>query len=685
MPDPIKPAAIHQRWETLRDREDCDLSLGPEAVEKYLRVPESEIVRQRILESLVQFAEYRIREGPYHSGNEGVGDLAVCEGLETFLIPAVEEAYGFSEFLQQCPSADAFLATFKDDLKALLKNWAKDKPDFSGKPYTDPAQVRRAIPPTNQNLYAPFNITETAAFACRIIVHVLSLKYRPEEARFSRTLGPDFADDRLLKALSNAIDFLVESFQKGSGSSEEEKIVSATWDRSAGSGWSWTASPPGTPPLAPMLFFTSAAVDAFAEVELYLIRPARKNVFANVAPLIQQFWQEKQTQLRCLQLCVDMARRWTRATVLPNLTRNVGQHQEMYPDQSELVYVREDAMSSYEPQWKLAGLVMSPTVFYNNVYALQILLWSFADQTEDGSAVDTSGKSAILSAITLLVASYDRIPVVREVLGKFRHRFFLPGKKVFIVPDDQAKCEYLDAGFLPLLTRLLVLFVVYGVGDRNLLEPVIRDLYVELLQKRNRSDENYSALWSTDEVEVYSTQRSIQALTFYHAYAKGKERAEARRGDGGGDTLVLRNKTGMRVVLELVEEGGPELKKPDPPVAVIPEDPVSKDPAALFKTKFGTSFPGYAKNTPGFKPPPTPVGEEDATLAKQIDEFGTTVFGDAEAGRITDLAEAERVLRQLADLVSRPWDGKVLRVQEFSGVKRRYEGLIGGSPTSTGK
>src|ERR1700682_773351 len=171
----INPADVHQRWLTIRKDPECDLSLDPEAIEQYLTEPETAIVKQRIQESLFQFADYRLKETYYHSGEQKGGELATAEGLEAFLVPAVEKALTFSEFLTNYTSSDRFLAEFKKDLKALLLNWAKAKGVFSGTPYTNPDKVAEAVKdPVYGDWFNPPNITETAALACRTTVHLLS-------------------------------------------------------------------------------------------------------------------------------------------------------------------------------------------------------------------------------------------------------------------------------------------------------------------------------------------------------------------------------------------------------------------------------------------------------------------------------------------------------------------------------
>src|SRR5690348_15311306 len=90
---------ISDRWRVIR--KTGDLSLSPESVAAYLMIPESELVRDRMLESLVQFADYRLDMNDFVSTEPATpGDMAKCEGLETFLIPAVEGALSFSKFLE---------------------------------------------------------------------------------------------------------------------------------------------------------------------------------------------------------------------------------------------------------------------------------------------------------------------------------------------------------------------------------------------------------------------------------------------------------------------------------------------------------------------------------------------------------------------------------------------------------
>lgn len=375
-----------------------------------------------------------------------------------------------------------------------------------------------------------------------------------------------------------------------------------------------------------------------------------------------------------MSLCVDMARRWVLKVVLPALTSGVGQYRETYPDKSDMKLAPQPKLDSFKKTWLQADEKLEePTLYYNSLYALQILLWSFGDRTDDGTKVDAAAKSDINRAITLLVSNYDTLPVVGDVLSKVDHKFLLPGKGVFEGTDESANCEYLDAGFLPALTRLLVLFVAYGVGDRNVLEPIIRDLYVSLLQRQN-SKLIYRALWSRDAVEVYSTQRAIQALTFYHAYAAGKELAEKRKGGGGGGDLV-RNMTGRQVFLQLIDESPKTTQRPVPETA--PVVPKEEDPAVVFKAKFGEDFAKYLKAIPGWKAHMAGPDDREQEWTKRVLEFGETVFADGKAGKIAVPAAVEVILLAIADLMQQPWDENRLRQAECDLLKQQYDRLLG--------
>src|SRR5436305_1081491 len=100
----IDPKSVRRRWSAIRENPLCDLALTPHSVAEYLRERESKIVRDRIQESLSQLALYRVEKGDFRSQEPAPaapGDLAICEGLEAFLIPAVENALEFSSFLEE--------------------------------------------------------------------------------------------------------------------------------------------------------------------------------------------------------------------------------------------------------------------------------------------------------------------------------------------------------------------------------------------------------------------------------------------------------------------------------------------------------------------------------------------------------------------------------------------------------
>lgn len=669
----LEPKAIEERWNRIRSKEECDLSLSPESVADYLSIPESELVRARILESLIQFANYRLEMKFFISTKpDKEGDMATCEGLEAFLTPAVEGALSFSKFLEhyEAKGGDrpAFVKEIIKDIEGLVDNWAAGI--FSGEPYANVKKIQANIEPLVKDQFKQINITESAALACRVLMHLLTLKLnRTDEELFQKEIGADL-EAKMFVGLSKAIEFLVRAFQKGEGDTEEEQIVNTKVGTHVGSGWSWT----DRPNLPPMLFFTAAAVDAFAELDLYLIRTVLKREWVADGLKLAVFHKENAENLQHFQLCVDMARRWVQNAVLLNLIDGYGQHVERLPQPNdpigeELYY--EKTPEGYDQYQEDLGryktLQHPPMVFYNSLYALLILLWSWGDRSDDGETVDDDAKNKINRAISQLVYNYSSIPVVKEILDRFEYVFSLPGKGIFKANSEKAR-GYLDSAFLPLLTRLLVLFVVYGVGDRNMLEPVIRNLYVELLQSRHRDKIEYSALWSTKEIEMFSTQRALQALTFYYAYASGKEIVEEKGGVGG---IVLRNRTGVPLVLEALFERGVEI--PQAAVATSPEvvrEPV-EDPYRITAEKFTE----YCKATPGVQVQMGGSAEADV-LQSKAKGLGETIISDYKAGKIRDSGAARVILNSVVHIYANPEsdDGKI-RESELSLLTEQYRDL----------
>lgn len=668
--------AITERWKMIR--KTGDLSLSPESVAKYLRIKESALVRERIVESLVQLANYRLAETAFTSTEPATpGDMATSEGLEAFLVPAVEGALPFSQFLKDYADRkgdkDAFVSAIKSDLRGLLDKWEKGL--FAGEPYANIKKLQASIEPLAKEQFKHINITESAALACRVLIHILTLKLnRDDEALFQLELGNEFKEERLFAALKEAIEFLVRSFQKGEGATEEEQIVNAKVGAKAGSGWSWT----DRQGLPPMLFFTAAAVDAFAELDLYLIRVHlnRDWIDDDKGFRLAAFYKENAVALQHYQLGVDMARRWVKSVVLLDLIDGYGMHAEKLVTSDgvseELDFNRKQpGYEHFKDDLDRWGLPQPPMVFYNSLYALLILLWSWGDRDDvAGQLVDEDSKNKINRAVAQLVYNYSNISVVKEVLDRFQYVFYLPGKDIFKKGEKESKepRSYIDSAFLPLLTRLLVLFVVYGVGDRNMLEPVIRGLYVDLLQNRHRGSIDYSALWSKEGIEVFSTQRAIQALTFYYAYACGKEIADAQ--SGGGD-IVMRNDTGRPIIMVFEKQSHVVEVATAEPEAEEPSEP-APDPDRITEAKFSK----YCQKAPGWQVPGPNENQAADVLQSQTKALGDTVLADYKAGKVSDSKATRGILDALVDIYGSPEssDGK-LREDELSKVEERYRDL----------
>ncbi len=597
----------------------------------------------------------------------------MSEGLEAFLVPAVEGALEFSSVIEGIPIGKArqdFVDAILKDIGELLARWEKGQ--FSGKPYAEEVDIIKALDEKRQAKLDALNITESAAMACRVLIHLLTLKHQsPEkEGLFRQEIAVHLIDEQIINGLKQAIDFLVKSFQKGqTGQTEDEKIASATYDGDPGSGWSWT----DWQGLPPMLFFTAAAVDAFAELDLYLIRAAEQG---DMESILKDFYKYNKRSIMSFQLCVDMARRWVVSAVLPNLSLGEGQYEEPEIDYKadekrfalyELPLARSPIIALKKTKRKY------PPIIYNNLYGLQILLWSWGDWSDwrpDKQAIDIDARTKgwINQAITQLVYIYDSVPEMKEILRKVDHEFLLPGEG-FFKPDAGKNCSYIDAGFLPTLMRLLVLFLVYGVGDRNLLEPVIRNLYVELLQNRNRSSKDYATLWSAEGVEIFSTQRATQALTFYSAYAAGRESRPASA-SGWEDVIAVRNRTDQKLILEIRDQSS----KPadSSPNATSPSVRKRSRP----KWTAAENFASYKQiNFPELKAE-HPFETNEVEFQLKVNDLGQKIIDEVRNNTFTEF-EAERIiLNALVGLYEKPTQAGSLRNFELKMLKEQFKDLV---------
>jgi hypothetical protein len=653
------------RWTRLRNNPECNLSLEPNYVSSFVNQKESELVQGKIKETLINLANLRLKKGSFVSDDPpSQGDIATCEGIEAFLIPAVEGALSISDFLKDYEKGAKFANALVEDINKLVETW--ESKGFEGRPYFDPDALKRELDPVTRSKTESLNTTESAAIASRVIIHLLNLHLnRADEEYFSQLIGKKFDIQHLENCLSKAVTFLVDAFQKGDD--KKNPIGSAMTEGMPGSGWSWT----DWPGLPPMLFFTSAAVDAFAELELYLIRKASIGVLDKT---LNDIYKKNETKLLEYQFCVDMARQWVVNLVLPNISTGLGIYVEKDPtDGTPIDFDDEpEGYKSYKLDLgKMKDLEQFPIVFYNNLYALLILLWSFGDWDDSGEDKNMKSKSMIERALMQVVNNYTRIDVIRDILNRFPYVFYLPGKGYFQKKESNPARAYMDSGFLTLLTRQLVLCGVYGLGDPNVLNPLIESLYIELLLNRYREEADYAYLWSIKNKEIFSTQRAVQALTFYCAYAKGKEfgRKEGREG------LITDAPRGGTVPIQL------ELK--------IPENfdwnaIFSRLESLINKSKDKKKNPHETQPTVTAKNFTEYISEKNVKIARavtdtqmnflaDIDKIGNEINDDFRDGRIPYKNTVE-LLDSLVELVQKPWSksGSPLS-KELDKIKTKYQ------------
>jgi hypothetical protein len=650
---------VTRRWEKLRGKSECNLSIEPGVVAEFVNQKKSDLVKNKINETLIQLANLRLAKGFFASDDPNAqGDIVSCEGLESFLIPAVENVLPISDFLKEYEKGIDLASALLKDINQLLEDW--EKRGFQGRPYLNSDAILGILEPgARDEAKKGFNNTESAAYACRVIIHLVNLHYnRPDEEYFSQIIGDELDIDRLRKSLKKAISFLVDAFQKG----KDNSIGSAVFKKKPGSGWSWT----NWQGLPPMLFFTSTAVDTFAELELYLIRKAKRGVSGDV---VEDIYNENQGKLLEYEFCVDMARRWVLNSILPYISTGLGMFPEKLPNGSKLDFkVDFKDYNLYKVDIaREEALKESPLVFYNNLYAILILLWSFADWDDSAEAIESDTKSKIERSIMQVVNNYSRIDVVREILNRFPYVFYLPGEEFFIEDSPKDAREYMDSGFLTLLTRHIVLCAVYGVGDPDVLGNLIESLYLELLLNRNREDPEYPYLWSVKSKEIFSTQRALQALTFYYAYVKAKEVGLKTSSRPAGPTLPL------EVRIPENANWGPFISRVQSSIEAWQKN-TNIEYSEPSKSKLNITARNFADHLKKNKfKVALAITEEQMNFLAELSKIGDNILSDFHKKKISN-NDAVALLEGLCKLISNPWskDGSPLK-EKLNNIKTNHK------------
>ncbi len=666
---------VEDRWVAIRRR--INNAVYKEDVAEFLSRSESDLTKKKIIATLSELANYRL-DSPDGWVNEGEtsaqGDVVICEGLETFFVPAVEGTLSIQEFMETyADRSQEFLRFIQDDLGNLLERWLKK--GFEGTPYIK-GRSNRVLKPEYQE--KGINLVESACMSIRIIIHfyTLVLQSNGKEKRFSEFFESFLRTqkNKFQQVFSNALSLIVESFQKG----KDGKIETAETEGMPGSGWSWCQFE-GLPP---MLYFTQCAVDAFTELDVYLIRPHQKK--DNMTVAMEKLFSENQQAINDFQFCVDMSRRWVLNRVLNKISHNYGLHFEEYANVKILdtiddefkmsQYIAElESIDNFERE-KNNDSVLSPFITrrgnrekelnapfveYNSLYSLLIILWTFGDQREDGEEADSTIKAKIERALLQLVINYRKYPTIREIVDKYPYRFTLPdvqkGEKIFSSnssPDHQLAYE--DSGFLTLLARLLVFFGVYGIADHSLLDPIIKELYTDLLFSRNRRNAKYPNLWSQNDIEVFSTFRAVQTLTFYYIYQQGKE--------------LNQGESKKQTPSQLFQAVADQLAKSEMQSDSVPK--TSNTDQSIPKKEF--PFPNfreyYRKNSSQDWSPAVDQLQKDHI--KRFETLGDMIIHALKCNKMKE-ERGCNVLESLVSYLEKPWDknGKLLHRNKIEGLE----------------
>ena len=655
----------------LRNQPEADLSLSAENVAGFFsESSESSLVKDRIFETLYQLADLRIKSKKGFQNDDSSfsnGVLTTCEGLESFLVPAVEEVLPLSEFLNNYHEQAKLRVCLQQDIMELLDYWGNSQ--FPGDPYLDINTISRCLKTEyiNNEKYAEPGCVESGAHACRVITHLLTLIYnRPEEQQFNKLVGTKLKgkSKEIFEALQNTMTFLVEAFQSPDDNDEGKD------KKSYRAGWSWT----NWEKLPPILFFTQSVIDAYAELDLYIIRPASMESIP-CDPKVAEFYDANEELFSRLQECVDEARVWVQQDILPHVATKLGlyqddqiavkplfEHQELFKSH-EIILNYKSSLSEID-ELSREGEPINPTILYNNLYALLVLFWTFGDWNEEGTGPDIPRKGQIERTLVQLIYNYRNIPIIQKILNNIPFVFYLPGGDYFDKSiAEKEKPSYYDSGFTTLLSRQLVLFGVYGVGDRNIIDPLIRNNYVDLLLNRHRVKASYSYLWSQNQIEIFSTFRAVQTLTFYYAYLDGYEYASRNRVARGGGAEATNYEQFFAGLIKQLHPNGQSMAHAQMEDAESEEErPQRPDSFRAYYLEKHESWPGGAT-------------DEQKLFFQAMEKLGTELLQtDVEKYPIKEI---DGLLSRLEAIVEKPLNKEgALRVEDFKKLKTKALDLL---------
>ena len=472
----------------------------------------SKIIRDEILNIWKELIIYRNSKGHFDNENpressDKKSRITTAEGLECFLIPAVN-SNEFKKLLDEILSDEknkAFKDNFASDISFLinesivkknskLTSEQREAKGFFGDPYL-PMKNLSAI--VRKNYDRKIEITDSVCFTVSAMIHVRKLF---NETSFSKQKKISFND----------IDHLIET--------GINKIIK--W-HIKGEGWGWTNCEDS---VETDMYSTWTVAETFAEIDDHLLK---KNETSNLSFNEKELWN-----------CIEEAKNFFISSesgsesLLDSMTYNHPLHFGDQPNEKNKEYI----MNLYNDLYALDAMIL----FYSDRKWIGHSPWNPSNGEEREVNTEVRNKfEVVVKKIFKLFSDHklrynidddiskNNTLTNSDVLKKEEYVFDLTGGFLDESKRDKSTFkdyfQYGDKSFIPMFLKILILMARYELGNPIVIDKLINELYIDLTLTRYSEDSNYKYLWDEDFISIYSTERSIEALTDLFLYFKEKE------------------------------------------------------------------------------------------------------------------------------------------------------------------
>ena len=445
------------------------------------------------------------------TGGKVPGRILLCEALECFLVPALSPllAGEFERVLKLEVRDRVFIDAFIEDTNTLIDSvftfsqGHAIKTRFYSDPYIQLDEIKKGTQ-TPQNI-------DCAAFVTSTLLHLWQL-FAPG-SWLDQKLVATFCDKVDINSIPKLVDVCVSYILRC---------------HEPGRGWRWTDNDkiPST------LYFTWTVCETFSEIDdVVLARERLPDLQQSADPLDLSTWDREKTsqslfkfdrEALCKAIC--SARTWALEQLEgvsvgtqvkePVLMDPRGVTNAKYP-----CFPGEEYKSRKQDPKKAEDYVL----WLNNLMLLDILALTYGDKDPNFDFTQELMERALMSLLEIYKSSE-----AKEVLDNYEYMFYLhPGEgqvlDINALSLNRSHSLYGDKSFPQLLTRVLILFLQYNVGNSIILGEQVASLYRSLLEGRNRL---HQYVWDRDGLNVYATERALEALHDYHLLLASDEEGE---------------------------------------------------------------------------------------------------------------------------------------------------------------